>query len=150
MLFFTFRGGCAEAIPSGASPERVLRKQAQLVCAFEFPDIDALLDCSRACAKAHSGGAARLFARSELYSCGGRFRLLVCPAQEPGAMKQFFCEYAQVFGGDAFAAEQTREHWQPVGEAQSFERLGGPPAEPPKPRPPKCFMPGTVFAGVDG
>ena len=147
ILFFTIRGGCAEPFPP--APDQVLRKQEQLMAAFEFPDIDALLDCSRAYAKSLRDEEGRLFARSELYSLGGRFRLLVCPAREPAALKRFFSEYARPCGEDSFAADQTREHWQPVGENQGFERLGGLDHALPRQRPGACFSPGNVYATVD-
>lgn len=147
ILFFTLRG--AEPFGPAVAPEQVLRKQEQLTAVFEFPDINALLDCSRACAGGLRGESERLFTRSELYTLGERFRLLACPAREPAAMKRFFSEYAVFCGEDSFAADHTREHWQPVGESQSFERLGGRPAEAPRPRARRHFLPGTVYAGVD-
>ena len=149
ILFFTLRGGTAEPIAepfvNACEPERALRRQEQLLAAFEFPDLDALLDCASAYAR--SGGEA-LFTRSELYGerCGPRFRLLVCPSQESAAVRQFFSEYARFCGEDDFAAQHTREHWRRAGEHQDFERLGlRPSSEAPRKRAVTTFAPGNVY-----
>ena len=179
ILFFTIRGGESAALHAGnaepiaepvaipCEPERALRnalrKQEQLLTAFEFPDLDALLDCAGAYARSLRGqdalsrealGQAALFTRSELYGepRGPRYRLLVCPAQEPAAVRQFFSEYACPCGEDAFAAQQTREHWLRVGETQgfTFESLGLRPAgELPRKRAAIAFSPGNVYATID-
>ena len=164
ILFFTIRGGEAATWAAGEVAEpfaepfenapcetaRVLRKQEQLLAAFEFPGLDALLDCAGAYTRALRGEEERLFTRSELYSerCGPRYRLLVCPAREPAAVRQFFSEYAWVCGEDVFAAHHTREHWLRVGEGRDFqfESLGlRPPAEPPRKRAVNSFAPGHVY-----
>ena len=154
ILFFTLRNGSGEAetLPAAepfAPPcERALRKQEQLLAAFEFPDLDALLDCACAYARAVSGGEP-LFTRSELFGerGGPRYRLLVCPAREPALVKQFFSEYARFCGDDVFAAHQTREHWLRAGGNADFVQLGlRPSAEPPKHRAATAFSPGNVYA----
>ena len=167
ILFFTLRGGedaalragedaalrgaaepiepIAEPFANACGPERALRRQEQLLAAFEFPGLDALLDCASAYAR--SGGEA-LFTRSELYGerCGPRFRLLVCPAQEPASVRRFFSEYARFCGEDAFAAQHTREHWRRAGDHQDFERLGLRPAsDMPRKRAVTTFAPGNVY-----
>jgi len=167
ILFFTIRAS-EDAAPrasacEGAEPPaepfapprepRALRKQEQLLAAFEFPDLDALLDCAGAYARALSGGDAlsqeALFTRSELYGerRGPRYRLLVCPAREPAMVKQFFSEYARFCGEDVFAAHQTREHWLRVGgPAFDFEKLSlRPTAELPRKRAAIAFSPGNVY-----
>ena len=153
ILFFTLRGGNPEpAAEPAAIPcrpdEHALRKQEQLLAAFEFPDLDALLDCAAAYAHSLRGGEA-LFTRSELYGerRGPRYRLLVCPAQEPSAVRQFFSEYASPCGEDAFAAHQTREHWLRVGNQDfTFEKLGlRPAAETTKRCAVTAFAPGNVY-----
>jgi len=146
ILFFTIRGACAEPLRPDPTPTGVLRKQEQL--AFEFPDIDALLDCSRAYARGLRDEEGRLFTCGELFSLGGRFRLLVCPAREPAALKRFFSEYAHPCG-EAFACDQTREHWRPMGEKQVFERLGGQCGELPKQRARQFFAPGNVYVNAE-
>ena len=152
ILFFTLRGGEADTPPAAEpfapprEPERALRKQEQLLAAFEFPGLDALLDCAGAYARALNGGGA-LFTRSELYGerRGPRYRLLVCPAREPGLVKQFFSEYAHFCGEDAFAIHWTREHWLRLGD-QDFEKLGlRSRAEPPRRQAAAAFMPGNVY-----
>jgi len=160
ILFFTLRGAGgasegAEPVPepfaAPCQPGRALRKQEQLLAAFEFPDLDALLDCAGAYARSLRGREA-LFTRSELFAerRGPRYRLLVCPAQELAAVRQFFSEYAHFCGEDAFAAHHTREHWLCVGPGQDFERLGlRPPAAPPKKRAVTAFAPGNVYAAID-
>jgi len=160
ILFFTLRGGEAAALTetfnaaepfAGAvcAPERVLRKQEQLLAAFEFADLDALLDCAGAYAHALRVGEEPLFTRSELYleHGGGRCRLLVCPAREPIALKQFFSEYARPCGDDIFAAQHTREHWRRAGAHDfTFESLGvRPTADPPRKRAVTAFAPGNVY-----
>jgi len=155
ILFFTLRGAIAEPFgptepPEGdpCQPERALRKQEQLLAVFEFPDLDALLDCAGAYTRALRGGEERLFTRSELYGQRERYRLLVCPAREPAAVRRFFSEYAWPCGEDAFAAHHTREHWLRVGE--SFESLGlRPPAGLPRKRAATAFAPGNVYAAID-
>ena len=157
ILFFTLRDAQPLADPF-AQPQRKLRKQEQLLAAFEFPGLDDLLDCASAYARALQnddapGGCAALFTRSELYRerCGPRYRLLVCPAQELAAVRQFFSEYAQFCGDDAFAAQHTREHWRRAGPGQAFETMGGGPApQPPKRRTVTAFAPGNVYATIDG
>ena len=148
ILFFTMRGGCAEFALGTA--ERVLRKQEQLLAAFEFAGVDALLDCASAYARRLHSGSDQLFSASELYCDGARYRLLLCPAQALSSVKQFFGEYAAFCGEDSFAAERTREHWQRVGEGASFESMGGTADYPlPKRRAATCFTPGNVYATVD-
>jgi len=159
ILFFTLRGGEAETLLAAESfappcePERALRKQEQLLTAFEFADLDALLDCAGAYARALNGGEA-LFVRSELYGerHGPRYRLLVSPAREPALVRQFFSEYARFCGEDAFAAHLTREHWLRLGGdgAFTFESLGlRSRVEPPGRQAATTFMPGNVYAAVD-
>ena len=150
ILFFTLRGTGAAQEPFSAScaPERVLRKQEQLLAAFEFPGLDALLDCAGAYARALRGGEERLFTCSELYMehGGARSRLLVCPAQERDTLRRFFSEYAHDCGEDAFAVQHTREHWKHAGEGTKFERLGERAcAEAPKRRAVTAFSPGNVY-----
>jgi len=151
ILFFTLRGGesAAEPFAPPCEPRSALRKQEQLLAAFEFPGLDALLDCAGAYVRSLSGGDA-LLTRSELYGerHGPRYRLLVCPAREPALVKQFFSEYARPCGEDAFAAHQTREHWLRLGgdRAFDFESLGlRPAAEPPHRRAAASFAPGNVY-----
>ena len=162
ILFFTIRAGetansdplpisAAQPLESAAGP-RVLRKQEQLLTAFEFADLDALLDCAGVYARSLHVGGDPLFTRSELYRerRGGRYRLLVCPAQEPSALCQFFSEYARPCGEDVFAAQHTREHWRRAGRGLPFENLGQRPcAEPPKKRAVTSFTPGNVYATID-
>ena len=157
ILFFTLRGGeaeIAEPVNIAASLEnaaypRVLRKQEQLLAAFEFTCLDALLDCAGVYARRLHFGGEPLFSRSELYRerRGERYRLLVCPAREPAALKQFFSEYARFCGEDAFAAHHTREHWRRAGDRDfTFESLGAQSgAEPPKRRAVTAFTPGNVY-----
>ena len=157
ILFFTLRGGDSDPLPVPADTAqpivdaacpRVLRKQEQLLGAFEFTDLDALLDCAGAYARALRGGEEPLFTRSELYfeHGGGRCRLLVCPAQEPAALKQFFSEYARSCGEDVFAAQHTREHWRRASRGFTFEGLGlRPSAGPPRKRTVTTFAPGNVY-----
>ncbi|MDR2687813.1 MAG: hypothetical protein LBB75_08665 [Oscillospiraceae bacterium] len=160
ILFFTLRGGAAdpESLPFGAAQPleacpRVLRKQEQLLAAFEFAGLDALLDCAGAYARALRGGEEPLFSRSELYfeRGGERCRLLVCPAQEPSAPRQFFSEYACPCGEDAFAAQHTREHWRRAGNPGfTFESLGAQPgAAQPKRRAVTAFAPGNVYTVIN-
>ena len=154
ILFFTLRGSeavnAAEPFENALRPpERVLRKQEQLLAAFEFTGLDALLDCAGAYTRALRVGEEPLFTRSELY-CerrGGRYRLLVCPAQEPAMLKQFFSEYARPCGEDIFAAQHTREHWRRAGNHDfTFESLGAQiGAETPRKRAVKSFAPGNVY-----
>jgi hypothetical protein len=159
ILFFTLRSNpsdgaepAAEPFAAPREPGRALRKQEQLLAAFEFPDLDALLDCAGAYTRAASGGDA-LFTRSELYGerRGPRYRLLVCPAREPAAVRQFFSEYARPCGEDAFAAHQTREHWLRLGDRDfAFEGLGPcPAAAPPKSRAAAAFAPGNVYTAIN-
>ena len=156
ILFFTLRGNTdptgiseptADPLAFPCEPSRALRRQEQLFAVFEFPGLDALLDCANAYAR--SGGEA-LFTRSELYGerRGPRFRLLVCPSQEPDLVRRFFSEYARFCGDDAFAAQHTREHWLRAG--QDFENLGPrPPAESPRKRAVAAFAPGNVYTAID-
>ena len=150
ILFFTVRGGnSAEPFGDPGAAGRVLRKQEQLLAAFEFERLDDLLDCSRAYAGGPRGENDRLFTDSELYTQDGRYRLLVCPAQELSLIRQFFSEYAQFCGEDTFAADRTREHWRRVGEGRGFDCLGGRPlCERPRRRA-NAFVPGNVYAAVD-
>ncbi|MDR0531620.1 MAG: adaptor protein MecA [Oscillospiraceae bacterium] len=144
ILFFTIRGGCAE--PFGAcAAERVMRKQDQLLIAFEFESVDALLDCAAAYARTPRGETNRLLAYSELYSDQLKYRLLACPAQDLAAVKQFFSEYALCCGEDSFAADHTREYWKKLGEGQIFELLGGG-KEPPRQTAAIFFAPGNVYS----
>jgi len=149
ILFFTIKnGGCAEHF-SGCVPERVLRKQDALVAAFEFENTNSLLDCAAAYARSLHSEGEHLFDKSELYASAGRFRLLLTPAQELSRLRQFFCEYALFCGENAFAADHTREHWQRLDEAQSFERMGGAGPKLTQKRASLCFAPGNVYATVD-
>jgi len=158
ILFFTLRGGCAEPIAtsggmtasgglatSGGMTDRILRKQEQLMAAFEFADIDALLDCAAAYAKSLRCESARLFTLCELYILDDRYRLLLCPALELCAVKRFFSEYAVFCGEDAFAACHTREHWKRAGGTFDFERLGGQSIALPCPRALPHFQAGNVY-----
>ena len=148
ILFFTIKnGGCAEHF-SGCAPERVLRKQDALIAAFEFEDINSLLDCAAAYARSLQSESERLFDKNELYACAGRFRLLLTPVQEIARLRQFFGEYARFCGEDAFAADHTREHWQRLGEAQSFERMGGAGPKPAQKRASPRFSPGNIYAEI--
>ena len=148
ILFFTIKsGGCAEQF-GGCAPERVLRKQDALVAAFEFEDINSLLDCAAAYARLLHSKNEHLFDKNELYTNGGRFRLLLTPAQELARLRQFFCEYARFCGENAFAADHTREHWRRLCEDHCFERMGG--AGPkclPKRASPQ-FSPGNIYAEI--
>jgi len=162
ILFFTLRAGEAGTLAASEAvnaaepfenalrpPERVLRKQEQLLAAFEFTGLDALLDCAGAYTRALRGGEEPLFTGSELY-CerrGGRYRLLVYPAQEPSALCGFFSEYARPCGDDIFAAQHTREHWRRAGNHDfTFESLGAQTgAETPRKRAVKSFAPGNVY-----
>jgi len=157
ILFFTLRGANAGCEPTPINPAellegacpRVLRKQEQLLAAFEFAGLDALLDCAGAYTRALRVGEEPLFTRSELY-CerrGDRYRLLVCPTREPAALKQFFSEYARACGEDIFAAQHTREHWRRAGDRDfTFESLGTRScAEAPKRRAVTSFAPGNVY-----
>jgi len=145
ILFFTIKGGCIEPFGLNA-PERVLRKQEQLLATFEFENINALLDCAAAYARAYTCETERLFCKNELYAKGGRFRLLLSPTQEISHLRQFFDEFAQFCGENAFAADRTREHWQ--RQEHCFERMGGHQITP-CPRTNLCFAPGNVYATVD-
>jgi len=150
ILFFTIKGGSGGDTFGCCVAERVLRKQEQLVAAFEFEDINAVLDCASAYARALHSESERLFSAGELYTNGLRWRLLLCPAQELSRILQFFNEYAQFCGEDSFAADQTREHWQPVGEERCFERMGGAKhRELPQKRASINFNPGNVYAVID-
>ncbi|MDR1927775.1 MAG: adaptor protein MecA [Oscillospiraceae bacterium] len=124
ILFFTLHGGCAEPFSSGAPPRRTLRKREQLAAAYEFPALDALLDCAGAYARSFPDEAEQLIAQSELYRSGGKYRLLLCPAQEMNKVQRFFSEYGSLCGEEGIAACQTREHWQPFGGENAFARLG--------------------------
>ncbi len=150
ILFFTLRGGCLEPFGSSAPPEQVLRKQEQLLVVFEFPGVNALLDCAvsyaRACAEEHR----RLIAASEVYARGGKYRLLLCPTQELTKVRRFFSEFGAFCGEDGYAANATREHWKRIGSERVFAELGGH-AKPCK----SCtgcaelFRPGNVFVSVE-
>ena len=146
ILFFTIKGGHCPEHFSPCMPERVLRKQEQLIVAFEFENINALLDCAAAYTRALRGDCERLFSHSELYSRAGRFRLLLSPAQELTLLRQFFGEYARFCGENAFVADRTREHWQRTGQAHSFEHMGGADgAKSARRRANLCFAPGSVY-----
>ena len=150
ILFFTLRGGYAEPFGACAPPERVLRKQEQLIAAFEFDGVDALLDCAAAHSRLARGQdiASRLVSACELYSSGGRYRLLVRPAREISAVKQFFSEYARFCGEDAFAVDHTREHWTKNAEGQALELLGGETGEASPKKTPAFFAPGNIYTKV--
>jgi len=152
MLFFTIKNNCVSDF-AACVPERVLRKQEMLCAAFEFDGIDALLDCAAAYARILRGSGEHLLTRSELFTSGGRWRLLLCPARDLAAVRQFFGEFARFCGEDSFAAERTREHWRCVGDAQDtqcFERMGGICGRVlPKRQVKACFSPGNVYASVD-
>ena len=147
ILFFTIRGGCDE--PFGACDLRALRKQAQLAAAFEFAGVDALLDCAAAYSRIQADASGRLVSSCELYAGAGgsanRYRLLVYPACEISAVRHFFSEYAQFCGEDAFAVEQTREHWVKNAEGQVLELLGGAGERPSSQKAPAFFAPGNVY-----
>ena len=150
ILFFTIKGsGSADPFSYANTAERVLRKQEQLMAAFEFDGINALLDCASAYVRSLRSESERLFTSSELYTNGSRYRLLLCPAQELSLIRQFFGEYAAFCGEDAFAADRTREHWQRVGDGQdqSFERMGGQPTGRDLPQRRACnsFATGNVY-----
>ncbi|MDR3314352.1 MAG: adaptor protein MecA [Oscillospiraceae bacterium] len=125
ILFFTLRGGCAEPFSSGAPPERVLRKQEQLMVVFEFPGVDALLDCAGSYAQSCAEEHRRLVAASELYTKRDKYRLLLCPAQELTKVQQFFSEFGAFCGEESYAADATREHWERLGDENAFQKLGG-------------------------
>jgi len=150
ILFFTIKGSGGSEAFGGCVSERVLRKQEQLAAVFEFECVNALLDCACAYARALHSDNERLFSAGALYTNGPRWRLLLSPAQELSRVLQFFSEYARFCGEDSFAADQTREHWQRVGEERCFERMGGigQQALPPK-RANLCFSPGNVYATID-
>ena len=152
ILFFTLRGSCAEPFnPSAAPPpERMLRKQDQLLAVFEFPCVDALLDCAvsyaKVCAEEHN----RLVAASEVYTKSEKYRLLLCPAQELARVQRFFSEFGAFCGEDGYAANATREHWKRVGGEMAFAELGG--RVKPRKTANACvelFRPGNVFVGAD-
>jgi len=147
ILFFTIRGGCAESFGACGLPERVLRKQEQLVVAFEFAGADALLDCAAAYSRIQQDESDRLVSFCELYSNadGGRYRLLVCPACETSAVRQFFSEYAQLCGEEAFAVDHTREHWKKNAEGQVLELLGGEAERAPSKKAAAFFAPGNIY-----
>ena len=149
ILFFTIKGGggCIERMDPHM-PERVLRKQDALVATFEFENIDSLLDCAAAYARALHSGSERLYDKNELYTKGGRFRLLLSPAQELSRVRQFFCEFALFCGENAFAANRTREHWQHLGEGGCFERMGGTGPRLPQKRASPQFSPGNIYAEI--
>jgi len=146
ILFFTIKSSEAlELIPCPS--QRVLRKQQQLLVTFEFDNIDALLDCAAAYARVNGREHDRLFCQSELYQQGLRYRLLLSPAQQPDALRQFFCEFAQCCGESALTAAQTREHWQPIGQ-QCFEHMSGGAHPQPQQRKKTAFQPGNVYTNV--
>jgi len=149
ILFFTIRGGYAEPFGACSLPERVLRKQEQLVVAFEFAGADALLDCAAAYGRIQpqQDESERLVSFCELYSSEneGRYRLLVCPARETSAVRQFFSEYAQFCGEDAFAVDHTREHWKKNAEGQVLELLGGEADKAPPKKSAAFFAPGNIY-----
>ena len=148
ILFFTIRGGYTEPCICGL-PERVLRKQEQLVIAFEFDEINALLDCAAAYGRICQNGTGSLASYCELYSLvspgENRYRLLVCPAQELSIVKRFFLEYAQFCGEDTFAVECTREHWKKHAEGQIFALFGGTTEPPATKKNAVTFAPGNVY-----
>jgi len=148
ILFFTIKGASAADPFELSAPERVLRKQEQLLVAFEFENINALLDCAAAYARISPGEDETLFSKSELYTHGTRYRLLLCPAQELSRVIQFFGEYARFYSEQSFAAERTREHWQPL--EQSFAHMSNAPAKKrPNKRSNLQFSPGNIYASID-
>ncbi|MCL2106345.1 MAG: adaptor protein MecA [Oscillospiraceae bacterium] len=152
ILFFTIRGG-AESFGGchELSQERVLRKQEHLSLVFEFPGIDALLDCAGGYLRAYRDRSRQLIASSELFAKEDKYRLLICPARETTLVRQFFSEFGQFRGDDAYIADATREHWQRVGGSALFERFGesgisSNAAGPALPRPVTgLFQPGSVY-----
>lgn len=149
ILFFTIRGGCAEPFSAATAPiaERVLRKQDQLLAVFEFPGVDALLDCAVSYSKACERERDRLVAASEVYTDSEKYRLLLCPAQELAKVRRFFSEFGAFCGEDGYAANATREHWTRVGGDMAFAELGGR-AKPRRAANNTCdelFRPGNVY-----
>ena len=151
ILFFTIRGGSTEPFGMCGLPERVLRKQEQLVAAFEFDEINALLDCAAVYRRTQRNDC--LTSCCELFSHvspgeSNRYRLLVCPAQELSIVKRFFQEYAQFCGEDTFAVEHTREHWKKHAEGQILALLGGTTEEPVAKQNSVTFAPGNVYTSL--
>jgi len=145
ILFFTIKGsGHSDPFELCPTPARVLRKQGQLLVAFEFDSLNALLDCAAAYARAAFDEDEQLLSKSELYCCASRYRLLIIPAQELSRVTQFFGEYAHVCAENSFAAEQTVEHWQRL--TQDFLQLCKP-ANQTKQRKRTAFRftPGNVY-----
>ncbi|MDR2525597.1 MAG: adaptor protein MecA [Oscillospiraceae bacterium] len=149
ILFFTLRGGCAEPFSSGMPPERTLRKQEELELVFEFPGVDALLDCAGSYAQTCVAAHRRLIAASALYAKKEKYRLLLYPAQEMPKVQQFFSEFAKLCTEESYAADATREHWERVGDETAFAQLGG--GACPANESGDCaelFRPGNVFVSV--
>ncbi|MDR1464556.1 MAG: adaptor protein MecA [Oscillospiraceae bacterium] len=125
ILFFTLRGGAAEPFSVGVPPQRILRKQDQLMLAYEFSDVNALLDCARSCACSAAEEDGALVGDSELYTDGKRFRLLLCPAQDIAALKNFFSEFGRLCGEGIYDISATREHWRCLTRERALESLAG-------------------------
>jgi hypothetical protein len=147
ILFFTIKSGESALELLSCPSQRVLRKQQQLLITFEFDSIDALLDCAAAYARIDGRQCDRLFNQSELFQQGLRYRLLLSPTQQPDALRQFFCEFAQCCGESTLTAAQTREHWQPIGQ-QCFAHMGGGGPNPPLRRKKAALRPGNVYTNA--
>jgi hypothetical protein len=149
ILFFTLRGGCVDPFSNGAPPERQLRKQEQLMVAFEFSTLDTLLDCVNSYARSYAGEH-RLAAASELYTSAGKYRLLLCPAQELAKVQQFFSEYGNYCGDNGFETCRTREHWRHIGDEPALEALCGQSKSDARRNTAPAFSPGSVYVPVVG
>jgi len=141
------RGGCViyftvlegDMRPCG-SKSLVQVKKESAVATYEFASLDALMDCAEAIR--HSGAC---LPKSDLYVCGGRYRLSVfaeCPAAcDPQACDRPFCgsqftgdwrapelrRFFGEYGGERLDGrmffEFTKEHWRILAEGNALEKL---------------------------
>ncbi|NLB36839.1 MAG: adaptor protein MecA [Clostridiales bacterium] len=118
-------GGCtinftvlSGELRSTSYPGKLHFKKDSAYITFEFDSIDSLMSCAKSFTL-----SGRHMSNSELYSCEGLYRLLICPGAEPKTVKNFFSEYGSMCGEGNLQAEFTREHWELITEINAIEKL---------------------------
>lgn len=91
-----------------------LRKQEKaLLC--EFSNLEDLYRASES--------LNTVTAKSSLYECGGKYRLIITPEAEMSRIKRHFAEFCSAIGSKNSECEFTREHWRLLIDGDALDRL---------------------------
>lgn len=91
-----------------------LKKQEKaLLC--EFSSLEDLFRAAESCNAD--------IARSSLYECGGKYRIIITPEAEMSRIKQHFSEFCSALSVKSSECELTREHWHLLIDENALDKL---------------------------